>query len=202
MTLLIFAFIFRMRILLIDNNDSFTYNLFHLIKGVISIEDSIEVCLTDGLTVDMAGDFDRIIISPGPGIPSESRILMDIIEAHKERIPLLGICLGHQAIAESYGALIRNMSRPIHGTPAEITIANRTRLFRGVNRRTVVGRYHSWEVSSADFPACLEITAIDDNGCIMAFSHREHDVYGVQFHPESFMTDCGQRIIANFIKND
>jgi len=189
-----------MIILLIDNNDSFTYNLLHLIKSACTKEDSVEVCLTDRLTVDMAGDFDRIIISPGPGIPSEYKILNSIIRTYENIIPILGICLGHQVIAESYGAVLYNLPKPIHGAQSEIIITDHTHLFRGINPKIMAGRYHSWEVSRQNLSECLTVTAVDDQGSVMSLSHKEYDIHGVQFHPESFMTDCGRAIVSNFIE--
>lgn len=188
-----------MKILLIDNNDSFTYNLLHLIKSACEAEDFIRVCLTDKLTVAMTSRFDRIIISPGPGIPSEVEILGHIIKENEKQTSILGICLGHQAIAEYYGATMYNMQKPIHGIRSTISITGDNGLFQGMDKEIVVGRYHSWCVSKEDFPDCLNATAFDGNGDIMALSHREHDVYGVQFHPESFMTDYGKTIISNFL---
>lgn len=188
-----------MKILLIDNNDSFTYNLLHLVKSASCGEDSVRVCLSDKLTVAMVSGFDRIIISPGPGVPSEVEILRDIIKEHERRIPILGICLGHQAIAECYGAAIHNMKKPVHGIRSAISIIEGCRLFQGMDKKIIVGRYHSWCVSKEGFPDCLQVTAVDEEGNIMALSHRDHNIHGVQFHPESFMTDCGRNIMCNFL---
>lgn len=188
-----------MKILLIDHNDSFTYNLLHLIKSACHTEDSIEVCLTGKLTVAITSGFDRIIISPGPGIPSEVEILGAVIKENERRVPILGVCLGHQAIAEHYGATICKMEKPVHGVRSAITITGNDYLFRGMDKEIFAGRYHSWCVSKEGFPDCLNVTALDEEGHIMALSHREHDVHGVQFHPESFMTDCGKTLISNFL---
>lgn len=191
-----------MRILLIDNNDSFSYNLLHLIKSTCLREDIVEICTKDHVSISMVKDFDRIVFSPGSGIPSESSILKDIVKAYEKEIPILGICLGHQAIAESYGASLHNLPNPVHGIQTEIRITDHEDLFQGINPTILAGRYHSWEVSKEDLPNCLKITALDNQGNIMALSHQQYAVYGVQFHPESFMTECGQAIIHNFIQKD
>ena len=188
-----------MRILLIDNYDSFTYNLLHLVKSACSKDDFIEVCLSDKLTVAMASGFDRIIISPGPGVPFEVKILRHILAAHEKHGSILGVCLGHQAIAEYYGASIYNMEKPIHGVQSTITVTDQSKLFRGVDKEFMGGRYHSWSVLKENLPSCLKVTAIDEDGGIMALSHWEYDVHGVQFHPESFMTACGKTIMSNFL---
>jgi glutamine amidotransferase of anthranilate synthase or aminodeoxychorismate synthase len=188
-----------MKILLIDNNDSFTYNLFHLIRSVCSPDDTIVVCPNDELEVEAAADFDRIILSPGPGTPAEASRLQEIIRTYEKQIPIFGICLGHQVIAETYGAVTCNLTRPVHGVRSAVTFIDRSGLFRGLDERIMAGRYHSWCVSGEKLPGCLEITAIDDEGSIMALSHREYAVHGVQFHPESFMTDHGKSILSNFL---
>lgn len=188
-----------MKILLIDNYDSFTYNLYHLIKAASTEEDSIEIILNDKLSIETTEKFDRIIISPGPGLPSEVAILKNIVLALGQQTPILGICLGHQAIAESYGASIFNFDKPAHGISSTITIYDHSDLFLGMNTRISVGRYHSWNVSKQDFPDCLKITASDNEGNIMALAHRKHPVFGVQFHPESFITPDGKTIISNFL---
>lgn len=194
-------FTFQMKILLIDNYDSFTYNLFHLIKSASTEDDSIEIILNDKLSVDTTRHFDRIIISPGPGLPSEVPVLKDIVLALDQLTPILGICLGHQAIAESYGASIFNFDKPAHGISSTITIYDHSDLFRNMNAQIPVGRYHSWNVSKQDFPDCLKITASDNDGNIMALTHRQYPVFGVQFHPESFITPDGKTIISNFLNH-
>lgn len=188
-----------MKILLIDNNDSFTYNLLHLTRSVCRENDSLEVVPYDSLTVDMTSGFERIVISPGPGSPFEAMKLAEVVRACERHIPILGVCLGHQAIALSYGAEAYNMARPVHGVRSRVLITGHSLLFRDIENEIMVGRYHSWCVSDTNFPACLKITAKDEDGDIMAFSHREYDVHGVQFHPESFMTKCGAKIMSNFL---
>lgn len=188
-----------MKILLIDNYDSFTYNLFHLVRSAANEEDCIDIVFNDQLQLQSVENYDRIILSPGPGLPSEAKILKDVVRSFDKRIPILGVCLGHQAIAESYGGSIFNFDRPAHGVSSSITITDHSGLFRNLGERITVGRYHSWNVSKENFPDCLKITAIDDEGNIMALSHREYAVHGVQFHPESFITENGKAIISNFL---
>lgn len=194
-------FIIDMKILLIDNHDSFTYNLLHLIRSVISKGDQIDIILNDKLELDSVAAYDRIIISPGPGLPSEATILSQVIKIYGNKIPILGICLGHQAIAESYGATIYNLPKPTHGLESEVEIQSNNCLFRGIANPITVGRYHSWSVSTDGLPDCLAITAMSDDSCIMSISHREYPVYGVQFHPESFLTPNGKAILSNFLNN-
>ena len=188
-----------MKILLIDNNDSFTYNLLHLIKSVCNNNDSVEVCSSNGITEKTLADSTRIIISPGPGTPAEAKKFHRIIRGYEQQIPILGICLGHQIIAESYGAVTYNLTRPAHGIQSEISITDHTDIFRGMQSNIMAGRYHSWCVSSENLPDCLKITAADNAGNIMAISHCEYNIFGVQFHPESFMTDYGKIIMSNFL---
>jgi anthranilate synthase component 2 len=149
----------------------------------------------------MVSDFDRIVISPGSGIPSEAGIIGQTIKTYEGRTPILGICLGYQAIAEYYGANIRNMEKPAHGIRSTITINDHSRLFLGMNKKIMAGRYHSWRVLKENFPDCLKVTSVDDEGNIMSLSHRKYNIHGLQFHPESFMTDCGKTIMSNFLNN-
>ncbi|MDL2319888.1 aminodeoxychorismate/anthranilate synthase component II [Alistipes sp. OttesenSCG-928-B03] len=188
-----------MKILLIDNYDSFTYNLLHLIKSACDNDDSVDVCPGDRLAAETAAGYDRIVISPGPGTPSEAKKLHEIIRGYEQQTPIFGICLGHQIIAESYGAVTYNLTRPAHGIQSEISITDHTDIFRGMEGNIVAGRYHSWCVSSENLPDCLKITAADSAGNIMAISHCEYNIFGVQFHPESFMTYCGKTIMSNFL---
>lgn len=187
-----------MKILLINNYDSFVYNLYHLIKGV-SPDSSIDVKFNDEIDVEQASCYDRIIISPGPGIPSEAGNLSQIISSLYSKIPMLGVCLGHQAIGEVFGAQIYCMEKPLHGVKSTISIIDNSGLFHALPSRISVGRYHSWLLSDTNFPSQLKITAIDQEGNIMAFSHRQYDIHGVQFHPESIMTPSGHNILANFL---
>lgn len=186
-----------MKLLVIDNYDSFTYNIVHMLRELGVKPD---VARNDRISVGEVGAYDKIIISPGPGVPSEAGIVPEVLERYGASHSILGVCLGHQAIGECYGARLRCLDEVYHGvsTPVEI-ISGDDRLFRGLPREIEVGRYHSWVVDRAGLPACLEVTAVSPDGNIMALRHREHDVHGIQFHPESVMTPRGMEIIRNFL---
>ena len=185
-----------MNIVIIDNYDSFTYNLSHLVKELGA---EVTVVRNDQFQLADLERFDKIILSPGPGIPSEAGLLLDVIRTYAGRKPILGVCLGHQAIGEVFGGRLENLSDVFHGVATEGTIVAGDPLFRGLSRRITMGRYHSWVVSRADFPACLEITAESAEGQIMALRHRDYDIHGIQFHPESVLTPDGKQIIKNFL---
>ena len=192
-----------MKILVFDNYDSFTYNLVHVVKQLGYTD--IEVHRNDKIALADIARFDKIILSPGPGVPSESGILLDVIKAYAPTKPILGVCLGEQAIGEAFGARLINLPEVHHGVSSEVKIVEYDYIFNGIippleSEGTIeVGRYHSWAVSREDFPACLQITALDENGIIMALKHREYDTHGVQFHPESVLTPKGVDIMRNFL---
>jgi len=185
-----------MKIVIIDNYDSFTYNLSHLVKELGA---DVSVLRNDQFELPQLEPFDRIILSPGPGIPSEAGLLLNVIRAYAGRKPLLGVCLGHQAIGEAFGARLENLSDVFHGvaTPCHITVDDP--LFDGLDRDITVGRYHSWVVSKEGLPDCLEVTAVSDEGQIMALRHKTLDIHGIQFHPESVLTPDGQRMLGNWL---
>ena len=185
-----------MRIVIIDNYDSFTYNLAHLVK---SLGPQVTVLRNDRFKLEDLEAFDKIILSPGPGIPSEAGLLLDVIRTYAGRKPMLGVCLGHQAIGEVFGARLENLTDVYHGVALEGTQFGKDYIFRGLPDRIMMGRYHSWVVSRENFPACLEITAISDEGRIMALRHREYDIHGIQFHPESVLTPDGETIVRNWL---
>ncbi|MBD5244487.1 MAG: aminodeoxychorismate/anthranilate synthase component II [Barnesiella sp.] len=185
-----------MKLLIFDNYDSFTYNIVHAVRE-LGIEPDVR--RNDCITLDEVDAYDKIIISPGPGIPSEAGILPDLLRRYAPLKPILGVCLGEQAIGECFGAKLENLSRVYHGIRSTISITTPDYLFEGLPDRIDVGRYHSWVVSREDFPECLEITAMSDDGNIMALRHKEYDVRGVQFHPESILTPDGMTIISNWI---
>lgn len=186
-----------MKILVLDNYDSFTYNLVHLIKD-LGYKD-VDVHRNDKIALEDVAKYDKIVLSPGPGIPSEAGLLLPLIKEYADKIPILGVCLGHQAIGEVFGAKLVNLEDVFHGVVTEIRILNTDYLFNDVSPTIKVGRYHSWVVSREDFPSCLEITAEDNDGEIMALRHKEFDVHGVQFHPESILTPQGTVIMKNFL---
>ena len=185
-------------ILIIDNYDSFTYNLVHLVN---ELGLTCEVWRNDKFTLDEVEAFSHIILSPGPGIPSEAGLLLPVIERYAPTKSIFGVCLGQQAIAEVFGGQLYNLSRPMHGiaTPIKVTDAQE-KLFTGLPESFKVGRYHSWVVSETGFPAELTVTAIDEkDGSIMALRHRDYDVRGVQFHPESVLTEHGKKLMENWL---
>ncbi len=189
-----------MKIAIIDNYDSFTYNLVHAVKKIT--KKNIDIIFNNKLELYQLEKYDKIILSPGPGIPSEAGLLMKIIANYAENKSILGVCLGHQAIAEYFGAKLINMKTVLHGiaSQAEITIKDDV-LFKGINKKFQIGHYHSWIVSNENFPQCLEVTSVDDKNQIMSLKHKTLDVRGVQFHPESILTPQGELIIKNWLNN-
>ena len=186
-----------MKIVIIDNYDSFTYNLSHLVKELGA---DVTVVRNDQFELPYLEQFDKIILSPGPGIPSEAGLLLDVIRTYAGRKPILGVCLGHQAIGEVFGGKLENLSDVFHGVATPCHIISNDPVFSGLPAEITVGRYHSWVVSKEGFPACLEITAESDEGQVMALRHREYDIHGIQFHPESVLTPDGKTMINNWIK--
>ena len=185
-----------MKIVIIDNYDSFTYNLSHLVKELGA---EVTVVRNDQFALPELEAYDKIILSPGPGIPSEAGLLLDVIRTYAGKKPILGVCLGHQAIGECFGAQLTNLSEVFHGVATEGTQFGNDPIFAGLPQRITMGRYHSWVVSKDGLPSCLEITAESDEGQIMALRHKEYDIHGIQFHPESVLTPEGRKIIENFI---
>ena len=185
-----------MKIVIIDNYDSFTYNLSHLIKEIGA---EVTVIRNDQFTLNQLERFDKIVLSPGPGIPSEAGLLLDVIKTYKGRKPILGVCLGHQAIGEVFGGTLENLSDVFHGVATEGTQFSNDYIFDSLPKRITMGRYHSWVVSRENFPTCLEVTAVSDEGQIMALKHKNYDIHGIQFHPESLLTPEGTTILRNFI---
>lgn len=183
------------RILLIDNYDSFTFNLVHYLED---LEIHVKVVRNDKITPEECVDYDAIVLSPGPGIPSEAGNLLPIINFLKDKKPLLGICLGHQAITEVFGGEIINLEKVYHGISTQMTHFGNA-IFKEIDTNFEAGRYHSWAAENDSFPEILEITATDENGQIMALKHKELPIYGLQFHPESIMTPQGKLMLKNFI---
>ena len=186
----------KMKCVIIDNYDSFTYHLSHLIKEVGG---EVTIFHNDEFQLRELECFDKIVLSPGPGLPSQAGELLNVIRYYAGRKPILGVCLGHQAIAEVFGARLEHLSDVFHGVSTEIVQSVNTPLFAGIKNPIVVGRYHSWVVSKDDFPDCLEIIAESADGKIMALKHRNYNIYGIQFHPESVLTPDGNKIISNWL---
>lgn len=187
-----------MKLLIFDNYDSFTYNIVHAIR---ELGTDPTVVRNDCIALDEIDKFDKIIISPGPGIPSEAGILQQLLQEYADKKSILGICLGHQAIGERFGARLKNLPEVYHGIKTEIDIIRPDYIFDGLGNKLEVGRYHSWAIDPESIPAELEITALSPDGCIMAVRHRDFDIRGVQFHPESVLTPEGTKIIENWLKH-
>jgi anthranilate synthase component II len=205
-----------MKILVFDNYDSFTYNLVHLVKKIVP--DQVDVYRNDEIPLEKVAAYDKIILSPGPGLPSEAGELLPLIRAYASQKSILGVCLGHQAIGEAFGGKLINLKQVYHGVATPVRIGNgqwsivnsenspftihhsRTGLFDAMPETFEVGRYHSWVISEEGFPDELEVTARDENNYIMALQHKSFDVQGVQFHPESVLTPQGEQILRNWLK--
>lgn len=186
------------RILVIDNYDSFTYNLVHYIGQITGVPP--DVFRNDEIGLDQVEAYDKILLSPGPGIPSEAGICLDLIRQYGPVKSILGICLGHQAIGEAFGGRLLNLSSVFHGLSTPVTVRDpKEILFRGLPETFQAGRYHSWVVDPEGIPECLRVTCLDQNGMIMGLSHTAYDVRGLQFHPESVLTEHGMEIMKNWI---
>ena len=191
-----------MKILIFDNYDSFTYNLVHVVEKLI--HDKVDVYRNDKISLEKIKDYDKIILSPGPGLPCESGLLLSLIEEYASSRSILGVCLGQQAIAETFGGKLENLKNVYHGVATKIKVndkrtSSENDVFKSLPNELEVGRYHSWIVSKEHFPADLEITAEDENGYIMGLRHKKFDVQGVQFHPESVLTPMGERMMRNWL---
>jgi anthranilate synthase component II len=197
-----------MKVLVFDNYDSFTYNLVHLVHQVADV--TVDVFRNDEISLEKVKEYDKIILSPGPGIPSEAGMLLPLVKEYAATKSILGVCLGHQAIGEAFGGQLVNLKNVFHGVATPVTIAGKNvkekvepsshGLFKGLPSVFPVGRYHSWVISDDELPEELSITARDENGYIMALEHRNYDVQGVQFHPESVLTPAGETILKNWFR--
>ena len=185
------------KILIFDNYDSFTYNLLHTVQSLGHSD--VDVIRNDRMRLEEVEQYDKIILSPGPGLPEEAGLLLPLIERYAATKSILGVCLGHQAIGQLFGAKLENIPHVFHGVQTPAQIVAEDYLFAGLPEEMEVGRYHSWIVSSENFPPELQITALDKEGTIMALRHRTLDLHGVQFHPESILTPQGTAIIRNFL---
>ncbi len=187
-----------MKILIFDNYDSFTYNLVHLVEAIT--HSKVDVYRNDEIALEKVKDYDKIILSPGPGIPSEAGLLLPLIKEYAATKSILGVCLGHQAIGEAFGGKLINLASVFHGISTSCTVSNEAPIFKYLPPNIKVGRYHSWVISEENFPGELEITARDENNYIMALQHKNLEVTGVQFHPESVLTPDGKTILENWLK--
>jgi anthranilate synthase component 2 len=192
-----------LKLLVFDNYDSFTYNLVHLVKKITDCD--LEVHRNDEIALEKVNEFDKIILSPGPGLPAEAGLLLPLIKEYASTKSILGVCLGHQAIAEAFGGKLINLETVYHGVALPVRVGSsesgvRSELFRDIPDEFEAGRYHSWIVADEDFPDELEVTARDENSYIMGLQHKKFDVQGVQFHPESVLTPLGEIILNNWLK--
>ena len=192
------------KILILDNYDSFTYNLVQMVENIT--KEKVAVFRNDEISLDQVDEFDKIILSPGPGIPNEAGILLPLIKQYAASKSILGVCLGHQAIGEAFGGRLTNLTRVFHGVATKIKLKNdleksafNNDWFKGLDSEIEVGRYHSWVIDRDGFPKELEVTSWDENGMIMSLKHHVYDVQGVQFHPESLLTPLGKTMIENLL---
>lgn len=189
-----------MKILVLDNYDSFTYNLVHYVEEIV--DDKVDVFRNDEISVDDVARYDKILLSPGPGIPDEAGILKEVIKTYAPSKSILGVCLGCQAIAEVFGGSIRNLNKVYHGVATPVSITNKDEyIFKGLPENFKAGRYHSWVVNEEDLPDELLITSKETGGQIMGLMHKEYDLHGVQFHPESVLTEHGKEMIRNWLES-
>lgn len=191
--------IMQKKVLVIDNYDSFTYNLVHLVN---ELGRDVEVWRNDKFELVDVEQYDKILLSPGPGIPEEAGLLLDVIRTYASTKSIFGVCLGQQAIAEAFGGSLLNLGRPMHGIATPIRVLDKNEvLFKDCPEVIKVGRYHSWVVSNEGLPDCFVVTATDDTNEIMALSHKTLDVRGVQFHPESVLTEYGKQMMQNWLES-
>ncbi len=188
-----------MKLLILDNYDSFTYNLVHLIEKVSDI--SFEVHRNDAIAIEEVNQFDKILLSPGPGLPSNAGIMPELIKHYSSTKNILGVCLGLQAIGEAYSAALENLKVVCHGQATPIHILEDDALFKNCPKQFTVGRYHSWVINKMNLPTSLQITAVDNDGNIMALKHKNYNIQGVQFHPESILSEYGEVIIGNWLNS-
>ncbi len=187
-----------MKLLVLDNYDSFTYNLVHLVEKVSDAK--ISVLRNDKITLEEIANFDKIILSPGPGLPKDAGIMPQLLKTYSSNKSILGVCLGMQAIAESFGGVLKNLETVYHGIATKVNIQDKSSIFKDCPSDFNVGRYHSWVVDPTNLPSELKVTAIDEHNNIMALEHNKFDVNGVQFHPESILSEYGELVITNWLK--
>jgi anthranilate synthase component 2 len=188
-------------IVVIDNYDSFTYNLVHYIEKITAKR--MDVFRNDEITIDEVSKYDKILLSPGPGIPIEAGIILELIRKLGPTKSILGVCLGHQAIGEAFGGTLTNLDKVYHGIASEIEVLTPDDpLYNGIPSKFKVGRYHSWVIDKKTLPDCFTITSTDEHGLIMGISHKKYDIRGVQYHPESVLTEHGLKIMENWLNGE
>ncbi len=187
------------KIIIIDNYDSFTYNLVHLVEKITN--EDVLVMRNDEVDFDALDSCERIILSPGPGLPKDAGLMPEVIRRYAGQKPLLGVCLGHQAVSEFLGARLYNLERVMHGIATPISITERgVVLYRGVPDGIAVGRYHSWAVDESSLPNDVHVTSRDESGCVMSIESKSRQLFGVQYHPESILSQFGEDVLSNFIR--
>lgn len=186
------------KVLVLDNYDSFTYNLVHYIESDPNYE--VDVFRNDEISIEAVDQYNTIVLSPGPGLPKDAGILKAVIETYAPTKKILGVCLGMQAIGEVYGGSLENLNTVFHGVASTLNVTDTNDLlFKNLPKQFEVGRYHSWVISNNSFPETLHITSVEEHGQVMSLKHKEYQLYGVQFHPESILTDHGKEMIQNFL---
>jgi len=189
-----------MKVLIFDNYDSFTYNLVHYVEKILN--QKVDVFRNDEITLDEIGKYDKIILSPGPGVPDEAGLLKPLIKRYASSKSIFGVCLGMQAMAEVFGGKLLNINQVYHGVATPILQKTKDNvLFEGLPDTFEAGRYHSWIVDNQYLPSCFEVSSVDENGQLMSIFHKEYDVRAVQFHPESILTPWGEKMIENWLKS-
>jgi len=188
-----------MKILVLDNYDSFTYNLVYIIRE-LGYGEQMDIFRNDKIAVENVAAYDKILLSPGPGVPADAGIMPELLKKYSAKKDILGVCLGHQAIGEAFGSGLNNLTEVVHGVASEVKVQKQDLLFEGVPERFKIGRYHSWVIDETTLSDELEITAKTPDGQIMAVRHKEYKVRGLQFHPESILTEHGKQIVLNWIK--
>lgn len=187
------------KILVIDNYDSFTYNLVHILRE-LGLSADMVIRRNDEFQLSEVDDFESILLSPGPGVPSQAGLMPEVIKQYGATKNILGVCLGHQGIGEAYGAELHNLKQVFHGVTSKVKLTGKDELFEAIPEEFEVCRYHSWVIKSDGLPENIIVTAVDPEGTIMAIRHKEYNVRGVQFHPESIMTEHGKKLIENWIQ--
>ncbi|MES2619609.1 MAG: aminodeoxychorismate/anthranilate synthase component II [Bacteroidota bacterium] len=185
------------KVLVIDNYDSFTYNLVYLLRQFENVQ--VDVVRNDFVKMETLKDYDKLLFSPGPGVPQEAGMMCDIIREYAGKKPMLGVCLGHQAIGEVFGSKLKNLSSVFHGIATDIFVRNNDGIFKDVPKTFKAGRYHSWVIDENNLSDELEVTATDENNLIMSVAHKKYDIQGVQFHPESILTEHSVTMMSNWI---
>jgi anthranilate synthase component II len=194
------VFLPTVKLLILDNYDSFTFNLVHLVEKVSAV--SCTVARNDGISIKEAGKFDRIILSPGPGLPSSAGIMPELLATYYDKKSILGVCLGLQAIGEQFGCHLKNLPQVFHGLATNVNVIKADHLFKDFPATFRAGRYHSWVIDEKNLSPELEVTAVDDEGLVMAARHKRFDISGVQFHPESILSERGDQLIRNWLRID